>query len=183
MPQSHRILLAVGGGIAAYKCAILCSRLAQSNHDVRVMMTGSATQFIGAATLAALSGKPVLTDPFDPAHPLGSHIEAADGIDLMIVAPATANLLSDFASGRASGLVSTTYLQRTCPVLIAPAMSDAMWNQPSVVRNRDQLVADGCHIVGPESGWLSCRKQGSGRMSEPETILKSALEILSNGSI
>jgi phosphopantothenoylcysteine decarboxylase/phosphopantothenate--cysteine ligase len=172
-------LLAVGGGIAAYKSAILCSRLAQAGHQVQTVMTRSATEFLGAATLAALSGRPVGISGFDSSgHPLGSHIELADGVDLMIAAPATANLIAKFARGAADDLVSTLFLQITAPVLIAPAMSDPMWSKPSVQRNVAQLVSDGCQFIGPESGWLSCRVKGMGRMSEPEMIFESATEIL-----
>ena len=167
-------MLAIGGGIAAYKSAFLCSRLVQNGHDVRVIMTKSATEFIGSATLTALSGKPVAVEVFDQAYPLGPHIELAGGNDLMIVAPATANLLSKFALGLADDLVSTLYLQGGCPTLLAPAMSASMWSKPAVQRNVARLREDGCHFVGPASGWLSCRVQGEGRMSEPQDILEAA---------
>ncbi|MCS7470784.1 phosphopantothenoylcysteine decarboxylase [Stieleria sp. ICT_E10.1] len=176
--SSKRILLAVGGGIAAYKAAILCSRLAQAGHQVQTVMTRSATEFLGPPTLAALSGRAVGLDGFDAKHPLGSHIELAVDVDLMIVAPATANLIAKFSHGIADDLVSTLYLQNTAPVLIAPAMSDPMWNKPSVGRNVAQLAADGCQLIGPESGWLSCRVKGVGRMSDPEAIFQRATEIL-----
>jgi len=181
MADSKRtILLAVGGGIAAYKSAFLCSRLAQSGHEVRVAMTRSAMQFVGVQTFSALSGRTVATDSFQPgAHPLGPHIELADGIDLMIVAPATANLMAKFAFGLADDLVSTLYLQRETPVLLAPAMSAAMWSKPAVQRNVKKLRTDGCQFVGPGEGWLSCRVQGAGRMAEPEEILATASEMLS----
>lgn len=179
MSQPGRaIVLAVGGGIAAYKSAFLCSRLVQCGYEVRVAMTRSATEFVGTATLAALSGNPVVIESFDSKHPLGSHIELADEIDLMVVAPTTANLLSKFAGGRADDLVSTLYLQVACPVLLAPAMSEPMWSKPAVRRNVDQLREDGCHFVGPASGWLSCRVSGEGRMSEPDDILAAAEELL-----
>jgi phosphopantothenoylcysteine decarboxylase/phosphopantothenate--cysteine ligase len=178
--KGRAILLAVGGGIAAYKSAILCSRLVQSGHEVRAAMTPSATEFLGPPTLAALSGKPVATEVFHDSHPLGTHIELAADLDLMIVCPATANTLAKFATGIADDLVSTLYLQVTCPVLVAPAMSQAMWAKPSVARNVATLKEDGCHFVGPESGWLSCRVKGSGRMSEPDQILTVADEFLSS---
>lgn len=178
--QGRAVLLAIGGGIAAYKSAFLCSRLVQCGYDVRVAMTRAATEFIGTPTLAALSGRPVAVEMFDPAgHPLGPHIELAEGVDLMVVAPATADVLSRFASGRAEDLISALYLQVVCPVLVAPAMSAAMWSKPSVQRNVEQLREDGCQLVGPASGWLSCRVSGEGRMSEPEDILKEA-ELLLN---
>lgn len=195
------ILLAVGGGIAAYKSAFLCSRLAQGGFDVRVVMTSSASHFIGAATFAALSGNPVAqsggtgnlpsqsSQPnsgggvFDPQHyPLGAHIELTKHADLMIVAPCTANLMAKFAHGIADDLVSTAYLQVACPVLCAPAMSATMWDQPAVQRNLAQLQADGIHFVGPDSGWLSCRVKGEGRMSEPDAILASATELIEQSS-
>lgn len=176
--DSCRILLAVGGGIAAYKVATVCSRLSQAGHYVQAVMTESATQFLGAATLAALSGRRVPVGSFDARHPLGAHIELTDDIDLMIVAPATANLIAKFANGMADDLVSTLYLQNVAPVLLAPAMSDPMWTKPSVQRNVARLREDGCHLVGPESGWLSCRVMGMGRMSEPDAIVDAATAIL-----
>src|SRR6056297_3530122 len=177
--SSRRILLAVGGGIAAYKAAMLCSRLAQDGHDVSVAMTQSSQQFIGSATLAALSGKPVSDHVFDGERfPLGAHIELAQQAELMVVAPATANLLAKFATGVADDLISTLYLQVTCPVLLAPAMSDPMWSKPAVRRNIDTLRGDGCFVVGPESGWLSCRVRGQGRMSEPESIVSAIQQCL-----
>ncbi len=173
------VLLAVGGGIAAYKSAFLCSRLVQCGYDVRVAMTPAATEFVGASALAALSGKPVAQQVFDGGrYPLGAHIELAADVDLMVVAPATANLMAKFALGIADDLVSTLYLQVEAPVLIAPAMSGSMWNKPSVRRNVAQLRDDGCFFVGPESGWLSCRVSGEGRMSEPDEILAAAEELL-----
>jgi len=96
----------------------------------------------------------------------------------MIVAPATANLIAKFAQGIADDLVSTLYLQNTAPVLIAPAMSDPMWSKPAVERNVAQLTADGCQLIGPDSGWLSCRVLGTGRMVEPEQIFQAVTEIL-----
>lgn len=178
--RSHRVLLIVGGGIAAYKAATVCSRLAQSGHQVQTVMTRSATEFLGPATLAALSGRPVgLDGSFAAQHPLGAHIELAREVDLLVVAPATANLIGKFAHGIADSLASTLYLQNQAPVLVAPAMSDPMWSQPSVQRNIQQLQQDGCHTIGPESGWLSCRVLGQGRMSEPESILERIEQILS----
>ncbi|WP_146598659.1 flavoprotein [Novipirellula aureliae] len=178
-PNDRSILLAVGGGIAAYKSAVLCSRLVQAGHDLQIVMTASATEFVGKATFSALSGKPVQSDSF--AHhsmPLGAHIECSEDVDLMIVAPATANLLAKFAAGIADDLLSTLYLQVACPVLLAPAMSASMWSKPAVQRNVEALRQDGCHLVGPESGWLSCRVKGEGRMSEPESIFDAATALL-----
>lgn len=168
------IVLGVGGGIAAYKSATLCSRLAQAGCEVRVAMTAAAMQFVGKATFSALSGRPVASESFEPAiWPLGPHIELVERADLLVVAPATANLLAQFAGGQANDLLSTLYLQAACPTLLAPAMSNIMWSKPSVQRNVSQLREDGCRFVGPESGWLSCRQSGEGRMSEPDVILQA----------
>ena len=172
------VLLCIGGGIAAYKSAMLCSQLVQDSIDVRVAMTPSATEFIGVATLAALSGHHVATKSFDSHYPLGAHIELAEAADLMVVAPATADLMAKFAQGVADNLVSTLYLQVSCPVILAPAMSASMWSKASVQRNGDQLQKDGCQFVGPESGWLSCRIRGDGRMSEPATIAAAITNII-----
>jgi phosphopantothenoylcysteine decarboxylase len=173
-----RVVVAVGGGIAAYKSATLVSRLVQSGLDVSVVMTEAARQFVGPATFAALCNRPPIIDSFDPRFPLGPHIELAEQCRLMIIAPATARLLASCALGLADDLVSTLYLCMECPVLMAPAMSSAMWSKPAVVRNVAQLTDDGIHWVGPEEGWLSCRKVGAGRMAEPESILQAALELV-----
>jgi phosphopantothenoylcysteine decarboxylase/phosphopantothenate--cysteine ligase len=166
-----RIILGIAGGIAAYKAADLCSKLAQAGHHVQVVMTRGASEFIGATTLAALSGRAVATDCFDARYPLGPHIELAVNLDALVIAPATAGVLAKLAHGMADDLLSTLYLQNTAPVFLAPAMSDPMWNQASVQRNVEILRGDGCRIIGPEKGWLSCRVQGIGRMSEPAKIV------------
>lgn len=177
--QGKRVILAVGGGIAAYKAAFLASRLAQRGGVVLPVMSPAAEQFIGSATLAALCGRPVATAMFEPNRfPLGAHIELAEQADLMIVAPATADLMAKFSLGIADSLISTLYLQRECPVLIAPAMSTAMWSKAAVQRNAATLAQDGIHFVGPETGWLSCRRQGAGRMAEPESILAASEKLL-----
>lgn len=168
---AKRILLGVSGGIAAYKAADLCSKLAQAGYRVQVVMTHGASEFVSEATFAALSGRRVVCRVFDPHFPLGAHIELAQGLDAFVIAPATAAVLARLAHGSADDLLSTLYLQNTAPVLLAPAMSDPMWNQPSVQRNVALLRGDGCRIIGPEQGWLSCRVQGTGRMSEPAKIV------------
>lgn len=176
-PSRGVVVLAVGGGIAAYKAATLCSRLVQAEFEVRVAMTAAATQFILPATFSALSGRPVATAMFAPeVWPLGPHIELAQDADLFVVAPATANLLGKFAQGLSDDLVSTLYLQVACPVLLAPAMSNLMWEKPAVQRNIRQLREDGCQFIGPATGWLSCRQTGAGRMSEPDEIAERAIQ-------
>jgi len=173
MTHSKSIVVGIAGGIAAYKSAMLVSRLVQSGQSVSVVMTTSATQFIGTATFSALTGSAPVIDPFDPRFPLGPHIELAQNCKLMIVAPATARIIASCSLGLANDLLSTLYLNMECPVLFAPAMSAAMWDKPAVQRNIQQLQNDGAHLVGPESGWLSCRRVGLGRMSEPEAILQA----------
>ena len=168
----REIIVGVTGGIAAYKTAMLVSRLVQNGADVTVVMTEAAQQFVGQATFAALTGRPVATKIFDEAHyPLGAHIELAEKKDLLVVAPASADFLAKAASGQADDLLTTLYLAFSAPVLMAPAMNSAMWEKPAVQRNVAQLRTDGVQFIDPEAGWLSCRQVGSGRMAEPETIL------------
>ncbi|MFO0943526.1 MAG: flavoprotein [Pirellulales bacterium] len=173
-----RIVVGVGGGIAAFKVATVVSRLVQQGHSVDTVLTAGATQFIGAATFTALCGKPAVVDTYDPRFPLGPHIELAEGCDLLLVAPATARLLASFAHGLADDLLATLYLACEGKVLMAPAMSSPMWDKAAVQRNLVQLQQDGVNFVGPEKGWLSCRKQGWGRMAEPEQILDAAAQLL-----
>ena len=169
--MNHRVVVGISGGIAAYKSAVLVSRLAQRGFDVSVVLTEAAQQFVGSATFAALCNRSPITNAFDSRYPLGPHIELATDCKLFIVAPATAHMIASCALGLADCLLSTLYLNMECPVVFAPAMSTPMWEKPAVVRNVDQLKKDGVHMVGPETGWLSCRRMGAGRMSEPEDIL------------
>ena len=173
-----KIVVGIGGGIAAYKIATVVSRLVQAEHDVHVVLTKGASHFVGPATFAALTNRPPVTDTYDPGYPLGAHIELADNADLLLVAPATARLLASFASGAADDLLSTLYLNFEGTVLVAPAMSAPMWQHPAVQRNAQTLASDGVQFVGPETGWLSCRKQGKGRLSEPEQLLQSITQLL-----
>ena len=165
------VALGVCGGIAAYKTAMLARRLVQSGADVHVIMTAAAQQFVGQATFAALTGRPVASEVFDPnRQPLGAHIELAEDCDVLCVAPATANFLAKAATGLADDLLATLYLAFDGPILIAPAMNAQMWASPAVQRNVEQLRLDGAHFVDPEEGWQSCRRDGAGRMAEPESI-------------
>ena len=168
----REVLIGVSGGIAAFKTAALVSQLAQLDVGVTVVMTASAEQFVGRATFAALSGRPVAIDVFDDVqYPLGAHIMLAQRAQLLCVAPATANFLAKAATGLSDDLLSTLYLCFRGPVLIAPAMNTEMWEKGAVQRNVSQLKEDGVHIIDPEEGWLSCRQVGSGRMASPERIL------------
>ena len=173
----REIVIAVGGGIAAYKVAAMTSRLVQRSAHVSVVMTRNSRKFIGGATFAALTGRPVASRSFDPNNfPLGAHIELAERAELVVVAPATADILAKAATGLADDLVSTLLLCATCPILMAPAMNAAMWEKPAVQRNISRLKEDGIGFIEPTSGWLSCRQTGTGRMAEPETIT-AAIEI------
>jgi phosphopantothenoylcysteine decarboxylase/phosphopantothenate--cysteine ligase len=165
------VLIGLTGGIACYKTAALVSTLVQAGAGVTVAMTRAAEKFVGAATFAALSGRPVATRMFeDRDNPLGPHITLARRAELFCVAPATANFLGKAAHGLADDLLSTLCLSFVGPVLVAPAMNHEMWDKPSVQRNIAQLRADGVQIIDPEAGWLSCRERGVGRMASPETL-------------
>jgi phosphopantothenoylcysteine decarboxylase len=167
--DGRELLVGVTGGIAAYKSAMLVSRLVQAGAGVRVVMTRSSTRLVGPKTFEALTGRPVLVDLFGPgAHP---HIEPAEAAELMCVAPATANILAKAAHGLADDLLSTLLLSFHGPLLMAPAMNCHMWQKPAVQRNVAQLRADGVILIEPEEGYLSCGARGVGRMAEPETIL------------
>jgi phosphopantothenoylcysteine decarboxylase len=171
MLNGREIVIGVSGGIAAYKAATLTSQLVQQGAGVTAVLTQAARKFVGAATFAALTGRPVASRSFDPAaFPLGAHIELAAKADLIVVAPATADTLAKTAAGMADDLLSTLLLCAECPVLYAPAMNAAMWAKPAVQRNVQTLAADGATIIPPGTGWLSCRQQGTGRMAEPEEI-------------
>jgi phosphopantothenoylcysteine decarboxylase len=177
--QGREIIVGVTGGVAAFKTAALVSQLVQGGAGVSVVMTPAAERFIGAATFAALTGRPVAREIFDEhAFPLGAHITLAERADLLVVAPATADFLAKAAQGLADDLLSTLYLAFSKPVLLAPAMNTAMWEQPAVRRNVSQLRADGIHFVDPESGWLSCRQVGAGRMAAPEQIFAAIAGLL-----
>ncbi len=178
--SNREILIGVTGGIAAYKTAMLVSKLVQAGASVSVAMTTSAQQFVGAATFEALTGRPVSSQVFgDPHLPLGAHISLAQRAELFCIAPATANFLARCAHGLADDLLSTLYLSFTGPVLMAPAMNCEMWEKPVTQRNVAQLAADGVSFIDPADGWLSCRQVGKGRMAEPEQILEAIAKRLS----
>jgi phosphopantothenoylcysteine decarboxylase len=175
----REIIVGVSGGIAAYKTAALVSQLVQAGAGVSVVMTPAARRFIGSATFAALTGRPVLKRAFDESrHPLGAHIELARRAELLCIAPATANVLAKAAQGMADDLLSTLLLSFTGPVLLAPAMNNEMWQKPAVERNVATLRGDGFHFVDPAEGWLSCRTRGVGRMAEPDTIYAAIANLL-----
>lgn len=170
----REIVLGVSGGVAAYKSADLASKLVQQGAGVTVVLTESAQRFIGAATFEAITGRPVRTQLFEPKeHYLGEHIGLARKAELLVIAPATANVMGCLAHGIADDLLTTLALAATCPILLAPAMNNEMWTKPAVQRNLKQLQADGVKFVGPGNGWLSCGVTGPGRMAEPVEILEA----------
>ncbi|MFC4811759.1 bifunctional phosphopantothenoylcysteine decarboxylase/phosphopantothenate--cysteine ligase CoaBC [Paenibacillus sp. GCM10023250] len=172
MLQGKTILLGITGGIAAYKAATICSRLTQAGANVRVIMTESATKFISPLTLQTLSRHPVYLDTFDEFDPsVVAHIDAADSADLVLVAPATANVLSKMANGLADDFLSTTLLAATAQVIVAPAMNVHMYAHPAVERNMAVLAERGVRFVEPGTGNLACGYVGKGRLAEPEEIV------------
>lgn len=184
---NRRVLVALSGGIAAYKTATLVSRLVQAGAEVRVIMTESATQFITPLTLQSLSAHPVLTSMWDhdapgTDHPESQHIGLARWCDLMVIAPCSADMLAKLAAGLTPDLVSLTVcaLPAKTPLLVAPAMNADMWASPIVQRNLQTLrdLLPNFHEVGPADGWQACRTSGSGRMSEPEAILEQLTALL-----
>ncbi len=171
-----RAVLGVGGGIAAYKAAELVRALQQRGHDVQVVMTRAAQEFIQPLTFAALTGRKVVTslwaapDSQDILSSAVEHIAVAQENDVLIVAPATADLLAKFAQGLADDFLTTLYLAFTGRVVLAPAMNTAMWEHPATQSNLDVLRGRGCSIVDPDEGWLACGTIGAGRLPDPVRI-------------
>jgi len=173
------IALGVCGGIAAYKAVEVLRGLQRAGCTVRVAMTKRACEFVQPLTFRALSGSHVIVDDYAPDNPDPiAHITFSQTIDLLIVAPATANIIAKFANGVADDFLSSTYLACTAPVLIAPAMNTTMLEHPATQRNLQQLRAEGVHFVEPDAGEMACGTIGPGRLSEPERIVAAALEIL-----
>jgi phosphopantothenoylcysteine decarboxylase / phosphopantothenate---cysteine ligase len=167
------IILAVTGGIAAYKSAILVRRLKDFGFDVRVVMTHGAQAFITPLTFQALSGNPVHTELLDPEAEAGmGHIELARWADLVLVAPASCDAIAKFANGLADDLLSTLYLATKAPVWVAPAMNQQMWAAKATQRNLQTLVEDGVHVIMPDAGEQACGDVGLGRMPEPEDLAR-----------
>lgn len=176
------VVLGVTGGIAAYKAATLCSRLVQRGADVHVIMTESAKQFIPELTLQTLTKNPVYSDTFDERDPsVVSHIHLADLADLVLIAPATANIIGKMAHGLADDMLTTTLLATTAPVMISPAMNVHMYTHPAVMANMETLVSRGVSMIEPGEGLLACGYVGKGRMEEPDTIV-DVVERFSKGA-
>jgi len=172
MTRNGRILLGVGGGIAAFKVAALASQLVQRGHEVRVAMTPSAAEFVGAVTFEGLTGHVVIGSPtqIDP-DGTAPHVAATSEADLMVIAPATADLIGRLAAGLCDNAVALAAVACRCPRLLCPAMNDAMWQNPIVQRNVHTLVEAGYEVLGPVEGHLAEGYDAIGRMLEPEDII------------
>lgn len=184
MQRLHRkrILLGVGGGIAAYKSAELIRRLRDLGAEVRVVMTAAGREFITPLTLQALSGHPVHQDLLDPAAEAAmGHIELARWADLVLVAPATADLMARLAQGAADDLLTTLVLATDAPVALAPAMNQAMWRDPATQANAALLVQRGLRLFGPADGSQACGDVGPGRMLEPDALARAAADCFQSG--
>ncbi|NEE04061.1 bifunctional phosphopantothenoylcysteine decarboxylase/phosphopantothenate--cysteine ligase CoaBC [Phytoactinopolyspora halotolerans] len=177
-PGRLRVLLGVSGGIAAYKACEVLRRLSERGHDVRVLPTESALRFVGEPTWAALSGHPVSTSVFDDVHQV-PHVALGQDADVVVVVPATADLLARAATGRADDLLTSTLLTARCPVVFAPAMHTEMWEHPAVVANVATLRARGNVVIEPAVGRLTGADSGKGRLPEPESIVDAALDAVS----
>lgn len=176
-----RIVLGVAGGIAAYKAAVLLRLLTEAGHSVRVVPTRAALEFVGRATWEALSGQPATPEVFDDVTGV-THVALGHEADLVVVAPATADLLARAAAGLADDLLTTTLLVARCPVLVAPAMHTQMWEHPATVANVATLRARGVHVLEPAVGRLTGADSGAGRLPEPEEIAAAAFALLAPGA-
>lgn len=172
-----RVVLGVSGGIAAYKACELLRRFTESGHDVTVVPTAAALEFVGAPTWAALSGKPVATDVWDGVHEV-PHVRIGQEADLVVVAPATADLLARAAHGLADDLLTNTLLTARCPVVFAPAMHTEMWEHPATRANVATLRDRGALVIEPAEGRLTGKDTGKGRLPEPDEIFEVCREVL-----
>jgi phosphopantothenoylcysteine decarboxylase/phosphopantothenate--cysteine ligase len=192
-----RILLGVSGGIAAYKALEFVRLASAAEHSVRVVQTPASRRFVGEASFAALTGAPVLTDEFErdpargafpdqepPSHQPLSHLQLVAGADVYLIAPASANTIAKLAAGLADNLLTSSALAATCPVLVAPAMNNHMYEHPATRSNVELLRARGVHVIEPDSGRLASRgEHGVGRLAEPERLLAACEEILTEGAL
>ncbi len=176
-----RVVLGVAGGIAAYKACELLRLLTESGHQVRVIPTASALNFVGAATWAALSGEPVTASPWDDVHEV-PHVRLGQEADLVITAPATADLLARAAAGRSDDLLTAVLLTARCPVVFAPAMHTEMWQHPATAANVATLRGRGCLVVEPASGRLTGKDTGPGRLPEPAELFSVAQRVMARGA-
>ncbi|HEX4796725.1 MAG TPA: flavoprotein [Humisphaera sp.] len=177
--KAREIIVGVCGGIAAYKVADVVSKLVQLGAGVTVCMTDEAQKFITPLTFEALSGRPVRTSTFNLVESSDpQHIALTERADLMLIAPATANVIAKIAHGICDDLVSLMVAAAACPVVFAPAMNNRMWDNPIAQENVAKLTTLGYRFIGPEAGWLACRNVGAGRLSDPATIVGQVSEML-----
>lgn len=178
--DNKKIVLGVSGGIAAYKACELCRRLIDEGCEVTIVMTASATEFVSPLTFQALSGKPVHLDLLNPeAEAAMGHIELAKWADLILIAPATANRIAQINAGMAADLLNTLCLASEAPLVLAPAMNQAMWRNSATQANVAQLESRGITMIGPASGEQACGDVGPGRMEEPHNIIAALRNLLS----
>jgi len=179
----REIIVGVCGGIAAYKVAEVVSKLVQAGAGVTVCMTAEAQQFVTPLTFEALSGRKVRTGIFDLVESSDpQHISLTERADLMVIAPATNNIIAKIAHGMTDDLVSLMVCAAACPVPFAPAMNNRMWANPIAQENVAKLKGLGYRFVGPEDGWLACRNVGPGRMSEPGRIVEEVVGMVAGAS-
>lgn len=177
--SKFRVGLGVTGGIAAYKAVEVMRSLQKAGCEVQVAMTRHATEFVQPLTFRALADSHVIVDDYDPENPDPiAHINFSQEIDLLLIVPATANIIAKFANGVADDFLSSTYLACTAPVMIAPAMNTTMWEQPATRRNVERLKSDGVHFVEPVAGELACKTVGTGKLEDVENIVRQAMELL-----
>ncbi|MFH2202905.1 MAG: flavoprotein [Elusimicrobiota bacterium] len=169
------VLLGVSGSIAAYKACVIVRELVKAGAQVRCLTTVNGAKFVSPLTLAALSHNPVCQDMFDPAHWEMAHLETASWADRVLIAPATADLMSRLAAGRAGGVIEAAVLSARGPVYVAPAMDTEMWRHPATQDNVKRLKKFGCTFLGPVRGELASGRTGMGRMLEPVEIVKRVL--------
>jgi phosphopantothenoylcysteine decarboxylase / phosphopantothenate---cysteine ligase len=180
--KKFRVGLGVCGGIAAYKAIEVLRLLQKANCEVRVAMTKHATEFIQPLTFRALTENYVLVDDYAPENPDPiAHINFSQNIDLLLIVPATANIIAKFANGIADDFLSSTYLASNAPVMIAPAMNVTMWNHPATQRNIERLKADGVHFIEPIAGELACKTVGTGKLEDVENIAAQVSKLLVQG--
>lgn len=181
--KGREIIVAVCGGIAAYKVADVVSKLVQLGAGVTVVMTDDAQKFVTPLTFEALCGRPVRTSTFNLVETSDpQHIGLTERADLMLVAPATANIIAKVAHGLCDDLVSLMISASACPVVFAPAMNNRMWEHPVARENVTKLQTIGYRFIGPEPGWLACRNVGMGRMSEPAKIIETLTHMLTDAA-
>jgi phosphopantothenoylcysteine decarboxylase/phosphopantothenate--cysteine ligase len=179
--QNRRVGLGVSGGIAAYKAIEVLRLLQKAGCDVQVAMTRHATEFIKPLTFRALTEKAVIVDDYDENNPDPiAHINFSQNIDLLLIVPATANILAKFANGIADDFLTSTFLASNAPVMVAPAMNVSMWNHPATQRNIERLKADGVHFIEPIAGELACKTVGTGKLEDVENITTQVLGLLNS---